>query len=101
MQVRSEPQMPEAAILVSAPQTAEAHHKAPAAMAPVDPQPAAWRRSAGALTQMARQIVMAELLNTAGHSMVPTDLLQRKGEAATQPQVVHRSGEAGMPRADL
>jgi hypothetical protein len=90
MQVRSEPQTPEAAILVSAPQTAEAHHKAPSAIVvPVDPQTAAWSRSAEALPQVAHQIAVAELLNTAGHSMVPIELLLREGEAATTPQVVH------------
>lgn len=104
MQVMFEPQMQEAAILVYAPQIAEAHHKAPAAMVPVDPQTGVWTRqsrSAEALPQVARQKVVAELLNTAGHSMVPIELLLRKGEAATPPQVVHRTGEAGMPRADL
>jgi len=83
-----------AAILVSAPQTAEARHKAPAAG---DPQTAEWSRqsrSAEALPQVAREIVVAELLNTAGHSTVQIELSLRRGEAATSPQVVHRTGEA-------
>lgn len=80
------PQMTEAAILVSGRQTAAAHHKGPAA---VDPQTAAWSRLA---PQVARQIVVAELLN-----MVAIEVLLRKGEeAATRPQVVQRRGEAGM-----
>jgi len=73
MQVRSEPQTQEVAALVSAPETAEAHHKGPAAMVPVNPQTVAWSRSAEALPQVARQIAVAELLNTAARSMVPIE----------------------------
>lgn len=94
MLVRCEPQMTEAAILVSGRQTAAAHHKGPAA---VDPQRAAWSRLAEALPpQVGRQTVVAELLN-----MVAIEVLLRKGEAARRPQVVQRRGEAGMRRADL
>ena len=81
--VQSEPQTPEAAILISAPQTAEAHHKAPAAaMVPEDSQTAAWTRQsrpAEAPPQVARQTVVAEMLNTAGHSMVPIEVPLRRG----------------------
>ena len=103
MQEQSEPQMAEAAILVSAPQTGEARHKDPAARAPVQPQTggSALRSTPGeALPQAARQTVVAELLNTELIEL----LLQkshRKGQAATPQQAGHRTDEPGMPQADL
>lgn len=96
MEVQPEHQMVEAAILVSVPQTAAAHHKALAATEAADPQTAAsthQRTAVEPLPQAARQKAVAELLNTGVHPTDPVELVlqesRRKGDAATKPQVVH------------
>jgi len=86
-----------AAILVFAPQTAEARHKAPAAG---DPQTAEWSRqsrSAEALPQAAGQTAVAELLDMELIELL-LQKIQRKGRAGAPRQVGRRTG---MPRADL
>lgn len=103
MQEQSEPQMAEAAILVSVPHTAEAHHKDPAARARGQPQTggSARRSTPGEeLPQAARQTAVAELLNTELIELV-LQKSPRKEQAATPQQVGLRTDEPGMARADL